>query len=311
MYGFMFIINLCMSTCALSYDQPVVNLGYTSFLDGGPPAGPGFYFQDYFQYYTSDRFNDKNGNKLPFPRTDLNVVANITQLIYLSTKKILGGNLGVSALVPWVLSAKVKDGLNNTVLRANDGPSDLVIGPALQYDPVMRKDGKGPLFVQRIEFDVIAPIGRYNHNNAINPSSNFWSLNPYWAFTYWITPKWTNSVRMHYLWNAKNTRPNIAFGPNVFSTQAGQAVFANIATEYEITERFHLGINGYFFDQITDTRANGVKLSGRKEFVWAIGPGFLFGITKEQFLFFNLYSEQNAINHPQGINCILRYAIHF
>lgn len=305
------LAGLFMATTAMAYDEPVVNLGYTSFFDGGPPAGPGLYFQDYLQYYTANRFNDNKGNRLPLPQTDLDVTANITQLIYLSKIRLFGGSLGVSALLPWVLKAKVYDGLNNAVLRAQDGAGDLFIGPAIQFDPIMRANGKEPLYVQRIHLDVVAPLGRYRSNYAINPSSNFWSLNPYWAATLWMTSKWSSSIRLHYLWNAKNPDPNISFGPTAQNTQAGQAVFANIATNYGITEQFYLGINGYFFVQTSNTKVNGIGVPDRKERVWAIGPGMLYNISKSQFLFFNLYSEQNAVNRPQGTNAILRYAYHF
>ncbi|STO20695.1 SphA family protein [Fluoribacter dumoffii] len=307
---FSFVILLAASS-ALAYDEPVVNLGYTSFYDGSPPSGPGFYFQDYFQYYTSNRFNDKNGNRIALPRTDLDVVANVTQFIYVTTKKVFGANLGFSALLPWVVNASVNDGLGNTVLKAENGPGDLWVGPALQFEPIMRKDGKGPLFVSRIELDVIAPIGRYSSINAINPSSHFWSLNPYWAFTFWMTPKLSTAARFHYLWNGVNHSPNVSFGPNAHTTQAGQAVFADIAVGYAIVEKLTVGVNGYFFNQITDTLVNGVGVPDRKESVWAIGPGMVYSLNKNHFVFLNVYSEQDAKNRAQGTNGILRFVAHF
>lgn len=301
---------MLIASAAQAYDEPVVNLGYTSFYDGSPPSGPGFYFQDYFQYYTSNRFNDKNGNPLPLPRTSLDVIANVTQLIYVSNIKIFGANLGVSSLLPWVINDSVHDGLHNTVLKAENGPGDLWVGPALQFSPIMRKDGKGPLFVQRFELDVIAPIGRYSSIDAINASSHFWSLNPYWAFTFWMTPKLSASARLHYLWNATNPSPNVAFGPTANTTQAGQAVFGDIAVGYAFIEKLTLGVNGYFFNQITDTLLNGKTVPGRKESIWAIGPGIVYSLTKNHFVFFNVYLEQDAKNRPQGTNGLIRFVVH-
>lgn len=308
---FLSFVCTTLSSAAFAYDEPVVNLGYTSFLDGGPPSGPGLYVQNYSQYYTVKKLTDKRGMRLPFPRNDLNVTADILQLVYVSKKKILGANLGMSALLPWLIRARVHDGLQQHVLRAADGSGDLFIGPALQFDPIMRKDGKGPRFVQRFDLDIIVPVGHFDKKYAVNPSSNFWSLAPYWAVTYWFTPKWDLSYRLHYLWNAINHRPNASFGPTVYATQAGQAVYADIATDYAVTEKLHLGINSYFFYQFKDTRVNDVSVPGRREKVWALGPGMLYGFTKNQFLFFNLYFEGDARNRPQGTNFILRYVIHF
>lgn len=84
---FLSFVCTTLSSAAFAYDEPVVNLGYTSFLDGGPPSGPGLYVQNYSQYYTVKKLTDKRGMRLPFPRNDLNVTADILQLVYVSKKK--------------------------------------------------------------------------------------------------------------------------------------------------------------------------------------------------------------------------------
>ena len=116
----------------------------------------------------------------------------------------------------------------------------------------------GPLFMQRIELQMIFPTGKYDKDRQLNPGSNFFSFNPYWAATLFMTPRWTASWRLHYLWNAENDDTDI---------QAGQAVHANFASAYEIVPQIlRVGVNGYYLKQVTDLEVNGddVKGSGKR-----------------------------------------------
>ncbi len=122
------ITCLLISPCSvLAYDEPAINLGFTSFFDGAPPAGPGFYFEDYLQYYHADRLNDNSGNELPFPKTGVTTVPNLFQLLYLAKPKVLGAHLGFDVLVPVLIHAHIEDGLQNNILKAQNGMGDCTI----------------------------------------------------------------------------------------------------------------------------------------------------------------------------------------
>ena len=300
--------GLMLAQGAQAYDLPVVNLGLTSFLDGGLPAGPGWYLQEYFQNYSASRLRDKDGNDIGLPRQDLDYQVAVTQLSYLSDLRLGNASLGLNAVLPLVTKMKVDDGLDNAALRGQTGMGDLLIGPFIQFDPIM--GAAGPRFVHRIELQVNLPTGEYDSDRDINPGNNAWSFNPYWAATYWFTPKWTASVRAHYLYNGKNDDPTRGFG-EASDIQAGQALHANLATEYALTDKLRVGINGYWLKQFTDTQVDGHDVSGRREKVWAIGPGAMYSFSQHDHLFVNAYFEQEVENRPDGSRVQVRYVHHF
>jgi len=308
-YGVVFalIVTLAAGLPVQAYDLPSVNLGATSFLDGGPPSGPGLYFSQYVQYWTSDEFKDIP--EVFAADEDLEAWISLSQFIYQSDQALLfGGKWGLNVIIP-VVSLDFSSNLGALGPEDNgSGLGDILVGPFLQWDPIMGPNG--PIFMHRIELQMIFPTGKYDENKALNPGSNFFSFNPYWAGTLFITPKWTATTRIHYLWNAENNDPNPALDVN--DTQAGQAIHLNFATAYEILpKRLRLGINGYYLDQITDTQKNGNDVSNSQEKVFGIGPGAVYHFSKDVHLFINAYFETMAENRPEGERVNVRLVYHF
>jgi anthranilate 1,2-dioxygenase (deaminating, decarboxylating) large subunit len=293
------------SGTAFALGQPNVNLGFTSFLDGAPPAGPGLYLSEYLQYYTADQINDESGDKIdPFQGVDVWVLMN--QLIYQSDQPILfGGKWGLNAMLPIV-------SIDADVLPDNgNGLGDLLIGPYIQWDPIM--GANGPLMVNRIELQTIFPTGKYDSDDLLNPGSNHYSFNPYWSATVFLGPKATVSWRLHYLWNGKND--DFSFGgalPGDVDLEPGDAVHANFSAAYEVLpKQLRLGLNGYWFDQISDTKVDGDKDKSLEEKVFAVGPGAVWHFSQDTHLFVNAYFETDAESRPEGERFNMRFVHHF
>jgi hypothetical protein len=78
-----------------------------------------------------------------------------------------------------------------------------------------------------------------------------------------------------------------------------------------VPNRFRVGINGYYLKQVSDTKADGNPISGRKEQAFGIGPGFLYTFSRDANLFFNSYYETAVKNRPEGARINLRFVYHF
>ncbi|MFC1763532.1 transporter [Planctomycetota bacterium] len=298
------IILACIGLPTQAFDQPTVNLGLTSFVDGGPPAGPGFYYAGYLQYYSADRLV---GHPNPSARdTNVDVWAYVNQLLYQSNQPVLwGGKWGLDVILPVVNI----NSDNSAVPETTMGLGDLLIGPYLQWDPIMGENG--PIFMHRVELQMIFPTGKYDVNKALNPGSNFFSFNPYWSGTWFILPRWTASTRIHYLWNATNKAPYTGLPGAPSDTQAGQAWHMNFASAYEVIEKkLRVGLNGYYFRQITDSKSNGANVAGYEQ-VLGVGPGAVAHFGQDNHLFFNVYFENNVQNRPDGTRGVLRWVHHF
>jgi anthranilate 1,2-dioxygenase (deaminating, decarboxylating) large subunit len=306
----LFVTGLILPASVNAYDLPAVNLGFTSFLDGGPPAGPGFYFTQYFQYYTSSDFNDADGDELPLPDPELDVLVSLSQFIYQSNQAVLlGGKWGIDVIIP-IVYLNSDYGQSGPFPEDNGtGIGDILIGPFLQWDPIMGENG--PKFMHRIELQMLLPTGKYDNEKELNPGSDFFSFNPYWAATAFITPKLTASVRLHYLWNAVNNDPNRNF-VGADDTQAGQAVHGNFALGYEVLQkRLRVGANAYYLKQFTETKVDGDDVPDSEEEVFGIGPGMVYHFSQEQHVFANLFFETMAENRTEGTRFTLRYVHHF
>jgi hypothetical protein len=296
---------MAASTLAHAYDEPTINLGSTSFIDVPPFLDSGWAVSQYFQYYSADKLADNRGNRLPLPNESLHVLGSITQLIYLSPKRAGVPHWGLNVIATSILGSSIDDGMGNARLKARNGFGDLRIGPFIQTDTLMW-NGR-PLLTQRFEFDVMLPTGGYDPHYTIAPGNNVWAINPYWAATLWVTPTWTVSLRLHYLWSGRNDQPPVSLGLGVEDVQAGQAVHANLAIEKEIFKGFHLGINAYWLLQFTDSKINGQDAPGRRERVLGIGPGVLWQVTPRDHLYLNYYREIDVRNRPEGTRAYLRY----
>ena len=294
------LTGLCGSP-AQAFNQPPLNLGLTDILDGGVP-GVGTFFTEYVQAYQSDEFKDKDGNDIP-GQPDIGVLLSMNQLVHVYKHKLLGAHIGVDVLLPIV-------SISGNGIPTNPGVlGDLTAGPFLQW-----LDTKllGRPFVQRLELDFTFPTGQYDKNYALNPGSNLWVIEPYYAFTWFLTPKFSTSWRIHYTISTKNDE--VSPSPfNGFSTEVtpGQVFHFNYSFEYEFWKGLRGAVAGYYLKQLTEDEGSSGDISNSEEQVFAIGPALHYFFSDKFSAGLKTQWESSTENRPEGNRTTLRFTYLF
>lgn len=287
-----------------SYDQPnTLNLGFNNILEGGPIRPlPGLYWFQYFQFFHTNTFRDQLGRKINTGKEpNLNVFFGCTEFIYQSKNKIIfNAFAGIDLQIFYSLYEKI-DHNNLGFNSSGAGGSDPFIGLYLQWEPIKKPDGE-ELLIHRFELGASFPAGKFKPRYFFNPGNGCYYINPSWTATLFFSPKFALSTQLNFVWSSAK---------RVTQVQPGQAVFLNYSLECETLKNFWISVCGYYLQQITDSKINGVKVPGRKERVFAVGPGVLYTVSQDLDFFAYAYFEKLVKNRPQGVAFLLRWVVHF
>lgn len=296
-------------TPANGFNQPPLNLGLTDILDGALP-GPGTYFTQYIQAYDAGDFKDGSGNNIPGDPDVANLLA-MNQFVHVYKYQLLGASLGVDVLLPVVaISGGGTVGSPGPPVSSNPAVlGDLVVGPFLQWFDTKLL---GRPFLHRLELDFILPTGQYDSKYLINPGANIWTIEPYYAFTWFLTDKLSTSWRLMYDFNMENDDPFDGFkAQGVNEIQAGQAFHFNYSFEYELFKNFRGAVAGYYLVQTTDDEFNGQGVSDSKEQVFAIGPALHWIVSPNFSMGLKTAWEMGTENRPEGNRTTFRWTYKF
>ncbi len=299
------VLAIAITVTAHAQDPvlPPTNLGLASVYDGLAAKAPVLVFQGFVQAFQTRAYYDAGGNKTPSD-LKLNSVLVMNQFLYLSTVKVLGGNLGFTVLVPIVqISASSVTGAAPTT---NPG----VIGDPIGGTAIQWTDKKlfGKSFSHRLEFDVSVPLGNFDSRYNINPSAHLWSYELYHAFTIFLDKKISISSRNEFNYNTR-----------IMGSGAEPGAYYNgsYSIDYSIWPSIKIEAVAYYLKQFVQDSYDGnhhyfqdrYGISDTKERVLGYGPGLVYfspiGVLLEGKVFF----EADGQNRFVGTRTSLRLAV--
>jgi hypothetical protein len=227
-----------------------------------PP--PGWYVRDYNYFYSSDQINDASGKMKTFipgqsTSFDASTYANIPRVIWITDTKLLGGFLGVDALIPLV----------NQQVTLKSGSTELF------NDKIF---GVGDLFAEGTlswhlpQFDFAGGLGLWMPTGdsptqpgpSVRPGLGFWTPMLTAGATWYIDTNrtWAVSALNRYEINSQQRYTHIS---------PGQAYTLEWGISKTLEKVIDVGVVGYYQQQVTSDR--GVNRgTGERDRAAAIGP---------------------------------------
>lgn len=272
--------------------------GAEDFMSGAVPP-PGTYFINYFDYYSADKFADKDGND-KIPGFKLNVTADVLRFIHITDKQILGGFWGFHAFIPFMnvdVETKTPLGSGNKA-----GLGDIIIDPF-----ILSWHGKN--WHAATGIDIYIPTGSYSKNDLANVGRNYWTFEPIVAGTYITENGYEASAKLMYDINTRNNDASKLTAPGTTTYLSGHEFHLDYALAKKI-DNFSFGLTGYFYQQVTDDEANGKTVNDSKGRVVALGPALKYDYKNMAFSL-KYQFETAAENRPEGNNLWFKFVYAF
>jgi hypothetical protein len=210
-----------------------------------PP--PGVYFRDYNYFYYADHVNNAQGNKLADQQAF--VYAQAPRVIWITDAQLLGGNLGVDALMPFMYK-DIKG------VGSDFSAGDLFFEGTWSWHPKQWDLALG--------VGAWAPTGKYAPGNPTYAGLGYWGEMITAGATWYPdeAKKWSVSVLNRYEFNQKQDDTDVT---------PGQAYTVEGGIGYAVAKAVDIGAIGYYQQKVTGDTGPQLYQTPRNR-VAGIGP---------------------------------------
>lgn len=230
-------------------------------IKGASLPPPGFYVRDYNYGYYATEVNDTAGNSAGPDNFKAWTYANAPRLIWITDTKVLGGFLGVDALLPLVYQSVEAGGYSSDTFGIGD----------------VFAEGTLSWHIQRFDFSFgagfWAPTGNSSAPPTTDAGAGYWTPMLTAGVTWYMDSEktWSVSALNRYEFNTEQRDTNIT---------PGQAYTLEWGIAKSVTKTIDLGAVGYYQQQTTGGNVNG---SSGHDRVAAVGPEISVAFPKPMF----------------------------
>lgn len=247
-------------------------------IKGASLPPPGFYVRDYNLAYYATRANDASGNNAHVPNFRAFTYANVPRVIWISDTQVLGGYVGVDALLPFLYQSLRVPGYDDGTF----GVGDFFAESTLSWHPK--------------QFDFAAGVGVWtltgDSGTPTRAGLGYWTPMLTAGATWYIDQEktWAVSALNRYEFNTEQRDTHIT---------PGQAYTLEWGVSKTVAKVIDLGAVGYYQQQVTTDRGTGA--SPNRDRVVAVGPEINVVFPKPMlFASFRYNYEVMAQSRAQG-----------
>jgi hypothetical protein len=241
-----------------------------------PP--PGFYLRDYNYIYFADQF------AVGPPEFDLVAYIQAPRLVWITSRKVLGGFYGMDILIPFAYQDLDYIGFGDSDFDL----SDIFVEPVT----ISWHEQK---FDAAIGYGFWAPTGDFTSSMGdIDSGKGFWSHMLTGGVTYYPDEAKTWSISALNRWEFKQEQEETG-------VTAGQYWTVDWGVAKSVTPTFEVGIAGYHQMAVTDASVDSQSIPDMKDHATALGPEVTFAFPANMFFISARYLfEVDTSNRPEG-----------
>ena len=234
---------------------------------------------------------------------DLKISMNLLTLLYKPDVEVFGAHYGFGALVP-IVYTDIDAGLRiggSTVRRQDDvvGLGDIVIIPGIFF---WERDN----FHFTLAEYIVTPTANYDSDDLANTGLNYWTFDTDMALTYLNEETGQDySINIGYNYNTENSDTDY---------QSGQEFHIDYMINQFLSEAWAVGIQGFYYKQVTGDSGDGAILGDFKAEAAGIGPAVLFNtkIGNQEVSFIAKWiHDYHAEKRMEGDHVFLSFAMGF